>query len=95
VLTAIDFLGWLGQAEPGDTIEYHRGFLALDTMRHGSPLSESDRSELTRTAGIASWAFAQGFVHLMQRRLGEDAFSYLAIARRHNAKLSELIGTLP
>lgn len=91
----IDFLGWLGQAQPGDMIEYHRGFLALDVMRGGSPLSEAARSALARTATIASWAFAQGLVHLVQRRLGEDEFSYLAIVRPHTAKLSSLIGSLP
>ena len=30
-LTDIEFCAWIGQAVPGDQLEYHRGFLGIDT----------------------------------------------------------------
>ena len=30
-LTDIEFCAWIGQAVPGDRLEYHRGFLGIDT----------------------------------------------------------------
>ena len=81
----IDFLGWLGQAQPGDSLEYHRGFLALDTMREGSGLPEKERLELSRVARRAWWAFEQNLIHLAQRRWAKDDYSYLAIARPRTA----------
>jgi hypothetical protein len=94
-LTEIDLAAWIGQAAPGDILEYHRGFLALDTFSLGSPLGDRDRKELSRVASRAMWAAEQGLVHLVQRRNGPDDFSYLAIARpkpkRAAASLSALI----
>ena len=81
----IDFLGWLGQAQPGDSLEYHRGFLALDTMRDGSRFPEKERLELSRVARRAWWAAEQNLVHLTQRRWTKDDYSYLAIARPRTA----------
>jgi len=68
----IEFLGWLGQAEPGDMLTYHRGLLAADRV-HSSELGH-----------LASRAFSlaeTSLVHLVQRRHGPDDFSYLAVAR--------------
>src|SRR3954454_18442883 len=80
-LTEADFCTWIGQAGPQDVIEYHRGFLIVDTDRRLSALSSADRHKLSRVASRA-WQCAQdGLVHLVQRRLGESQFSYLAIAR--------------
>ena len=31
-LTEMDFAGWVGAAAPGDRLEYHRGFLAVDIV---------------------------------------------------------------
>jgi len=87
-LGAIDFLGWLGQAQPGDTIEYHRGFLALDTIRDGSRLPEKERAELSGVARRAWWASQAGLVHLVQRRHGRDDYSYFAIARAKHTQTS-------
>lgn len=80
-LTEMDLCGWVGQAAPGDILEYHRGFLALDTMPHGTRLSERDRTELARVARRAWWAADRGLVYLVQRRHRFDDYSYLAIAR--------------
>ena len=81
----IDFLGWLGQAQQGDSLEYHRGFLALDTLRDGSRFAENERLELSRVARRAWWASEQNLIHLAQRRWGKDDYSYLAIARPRTA----------
>jgi len=83
-LTEIDFLGWLGQAMPGERLIYHRGQLALD-RNVGSP----DR--LSRLADRAHWAATQGFVHLVQRRNGIKDFSYLAIARERASVVSNYL----
>ena len=76
-----DLCGWIGQAAPGDVLEYYRGFLAMDTFSHGTRLPERDRAELTRLARRAWWAGEQKLIHLVQRRHGPDDYSYLAIAR--------------
>ena len=51
-----DLCAWIGQAAPGDILEYHRGFLALDTASPGTHLPERDRIELLRLARRAWWA---------------------------------------
>ena len=80
-LSEMDFAGWVGAAAPGDRLEYHRGFLAVDTIPLVSKLPETDRVVLKRTAGRAWWAAEQRLVHLVQERLGPDLFAYIAIAR--------------
>jgi len=80
-LTDIEFCAWIGQAMPGDRLEYHRGFLGIDTTAVISTLAELDRRRLAALAGAAHRAFEAGLVHLVQVRLGPDRFAYLAIAR--------------
>lgn len=80
-LTEMDFAGWVGAATPGDRLEYHRGFLAVDTIPMISKLPETDRATLKQLAGRAWWAAEQRLVHLVQERLGPDLFAYIAIAR--------------
>ena len=76
-----DLCGWIGQAAPGEALEYYRGFLAMDTFSQGTRLGGSDRAELVRLARRAWWASEQKLIHLVQRRHGSDDYSYLAIAR--------------
>jgi len=73
---------WLGDAAPGDSIEYHQGFLVKD-IEAGSKqrLKEPERVMLERLASRARWAAERGFAHLVQRRIAPDQFSYLVIAR--------------
>jgi hypothetical protein len=95
-LSEIDLSGWLDQAEPGETLEYYRGFLLVDAIPHGSRLPEQDRAELSRVARRALWAADRGIAYLVQRRHGSDDYSYLVIARpRPSAShpLSELLAT--
>ena len=80
-VTEIDFCAWLSQAAPRDALEYHCGFLVLDVDPRITSLSNPDRLELIQVAARALWASDKGLVHLVQRRLGENRFSYLAIAR--------------
>lgn len=94
-LTEIELCAWLGQAAPGDVLEYHRGFLALDVAAVPLDPDTEARAELRRVAKRALWAFEQDLVHLVQRRHGPSDFAYLAIARqkpRHAAvSLAELL----
>ncbi len=80
-LTDITFCAWVGQAAPGDWLEYHRGFLGIDVMPGMSTLNDKERQRLAALAGAAFRACEAGLVHLVQQRLGPDRFAYLAIAR--------------
>jgi len=80
-LTEIQFCAWVAQALPGDRLEYHRGFLVIDSFPVLSKLGDNERHALTLLAKRAFWTERQGLVHLVQERLGPNLFSYLAIAR--------------
>ena len=82
----IGLCGWIGQAEPGEVIEYHRGFLVVDVNPLGTRLPVEERTELSRVAQRAWWASERGLVHLVQRRAGPDVFRYFAIARASASK---------
>lgn len=93
-LSEIDLCGWLGQAAPGETLEYYRGYLVIDAIPHGGRLPEQDRAELRRVARRALWASDRGIADLVQRRHGPDDYSYLVIARPRpsdSQSLSELL----
>ncbi len=77
----VNFCSWLAQAEPGDALEYHRGFLCLDRGDLENVRESKHSRILNRLAERAFDLAERGFVHLIQRRLGPDTFSYLAIAR--------------
>ena len=89
-ISEVELCAWLAQAEPGEVLEYHCGFLGLDRSACGRSMSVESRAVLSRTSNQA-WRLAeQGHLHLVQRRLGPDSFLYLAIARPRpkNAPLS-------
>jgi hypothetical protein len=81
LVSEIDLCAWLSQAAPNHALEYHRGFLVLDTDPHISGFANGERLELIQLANRALWAAEKQLVHLVQRRLGANRFSYLAIAR--------------
>jgi hypothetical protein len=87
----IGLLAWLNQAEPGDALEYHRGFLALDRSHHSSGMSEDERQALGRLASLAWRLSDRGLVDLVQRRIRPDCFSYIAIARKRDCDLSQFL----
>ena len=80
-ISEIEFCGWVGQAVPGDRLEYHRGFLVLDAFPVISKLADPDRKRLALLGTRAFWAAEAGLVHLVQERIGPDHFAYIAIAR--------------
>ena len=80
-ITDADICVWIGQALPGERLEYHRGFLAVDTDDKVSSLPMPDRVRLRALAAAARRAFEMRLVHLVQVRLGPDRFAYVAIAR--------------
>ena len=80
-LNETTFSAWLAQAVPGEALEYHRGFLCHDRGGPG-PAPKSRRSQnLDLLAKHAYDLAVRGFIHLVQRRINTDTFSYLAIAR--------------
>ena len=93
-LTEIQFCAWVAQAVPGDRLEYHRGFLVLDTFPALSRLGDNERNELRLLGTRAFWTEAQGLVHLVQERLGPDLFSYLAIARSKTRSSADAVTQL-
>jgi hypothetical protein len=93
-LTEIDFCAWVAQAAPGDRLEYHRGFLAVDTVEKISWLSERDRLMLKDLKRRALHLFEQGLVHLVQERLGPGHFAYFAIARPKLAAANTALSAL-
>ena len=80
-LTDIDFLAWIATAEPGTSLEYHRGFLCVDCAEMVSKFEAGDRKRLLTLSDVAARAERAGLVHLVQRRVATDIFAYLAIAR--------------
>lgn len=94
-LNEIEFCAWVAQALPGDRLEYHRGFLALDTFAILSKLDDRARKTLITLAGRAFWAAELSLVHLVQERLATDRFAYIAVARPKpkaaSVSLSELL----
>lgn len=79
---AIAFCAWIAQAEPGEALVYHRGFLAVDTTSIVSKLPSAQQRALRLLAAAALRAAAQELVHLVQDRIGPDQFAYIAVARR-------------
>lgn len=80
-LSEMEFAGWVGAAAPGDRIEYHRGFLAVDLIVPISGQSSPELVALSKLGIRAFWAAEQRLVHLVQERLGPNHFAYIAIAR--------------
>jgi len=78
----IGFCAWVAQAEPSETLVYHRGFLAVDAVGIVSKLSSDQQRALRLVATAALRAAEQDLVHLVQARIGPDQFAYIAVARR-------------
>ena len=63
--TEINFCAWVAQAEPGDRLQYHRGYLAIDTFALFSGRSDKERAELRKLADRSFWAAEAGLVYLV------------------------------
>ena len=80
-LSKADLCRWLGAAAPGERLAYHRGFLARDLSPLTQLLPVEERIALARLANRA-WKLAEaGLAHLLQRRHGDEDYSYLIVAR--------------
>lgn len=85
-LNAVEFCAWLSQAEPGDVLEYHRGFLIVDRMPARKGHADTRSAQLDLLAKSAMRAAEYDLVLLVQRRNGPSDFSYLAVARKRPKK---------
>lgn len=81
LINEISFCAWVAQAEPGEALVYHRGFLVVDADKLLSKLGDESRGALRLLADATFRAAEQGLVHLVQMRLSTDCFAYIAIAR--------------
>ena len=73
------FVDWLVGAKAGDTLAYYRGHLAFDRDPLQSGLGEFRRLKLTHLADLAMECCERRQVLLVQRRMGKDDWTYLAI----------------
>ncbi len=80
-LTDIELCAWIGQAAPGERLEYHRGFLSVDMAPAYLVPDLTDRRRIEALARAAYRACDAGLVHLVQVRLGPHRFAYIAVAR--------------
>ena len=80
------FCRWFDDAEPGQSIEYHRGHLVVDRANGFSRLDEKPRRELHAIAKRAVFLAEASRLILVQRRLDEGEYSYLAIKTKQPAR---------
>jgi hypothetical protein len=92
-LDEVSLLAWIAQAAPGETLVYHRGFLALDATSIISKLPAEHQRALRLMASAALRAAEQGLVHLVQARIGPDQFAYIAIARARPRQTGPALST--
>jgi len=99
-LTPADaFAAWALYGRPGDVCAYHHGLLVVDRDPVVSKLSVPARQALAAIADLAL-AFAEaGRVLLVQERLGNGVFRYLAVIaarQKHAAKpMSRPVALIP
>ena len=98
-LTDVELCAWMAQAAPGDVLEYHCGALSIDRDTAITTLGRDEAHRVDRLADAAFRAAEAELIDLLQRRLGRDCFSYLAIARSklrtHRALATNLLAELP
>jgi hypothetical protein len=80
-VSEIELCAWVAQAEPGSSLEYHRGYLALDRSGFGSLGNTPARAAVGLLGARAHDLAERGLVHLVQHRHGPEDYSYLAVAR--------------
>jgi hypothetical protein len=80
-VSEIELCAWVAQAEPGATLTYHRGYLALDRTPFGPFADTPERAALGHLGARAHDLAERGLVHLVQHRHGPEDYSYIAVAR--------------
>lgn len=87
-LTDHDVVEWLSNAEQGDRLTYHIGFLFEDRAQPKRSIKRDEkraRHELGKVADRLLWAHGHGLVDLVQSRppmRQQGVFEYHAIARK-------------
>ena len=81
VVSENDLCDQLADAMPGDTITYHVGMLARDRAPQTQVLSPDRCRDLGAVADRVLQLAEAGWVHLQQRRIGEERFAYFLIVR--------------
>lgn len=75
-------MDWAVNALPGDRAIYWQGHLARDCWPAAERLPTPLRRALAETARLALRLSDDGYVHLVQHRLGTHDYVYVAVARR-------------
>jgi hypothetical protein len=75
------FCAWLGHAQPGDRVGYHRGSLTTDRFRSLGTTSEQNNRGVSALASRAYALADQGRILLFQERHGDGDYTYRAVAR--------------
>ena len=89
-VTADEFVNWLGLAGPGEQIVYAKGFLSVAV--HKADLNRDPDGPKLEAVQRAAWkAHERRAAHLVQRRLGDNEYEYLAVkgAMRGNFECAE------
>lgn len=73
---------WFHDAKPGDKVCYHEGDLANDMVRKGLPGEREQLASAAEAARYVANLAVSGHVHLVQRRLGDGQFAYIAVRSR-------------
>jgi hypothetical protein len=82
ILDEIAFCAWVAQALPGDSIVYYRGHLGDDRMPIARVYPERICRQLAALAGRALALAEDGWIILVQRRLGSADWAYTAVKAR-------------
>ncbi|MBX6382106.1 MAG: hypothetical protein IRZ07_03895 [Microbispora sp.] len=82
----LNLLDWVKAATRGDTIEYYRGNLAQARHERAVLIDKNKPVPADLDASCAraddAWTLHErGAAHLVQRRIGANEFSYLAVRR--------------
>jgi hypothetical protein len=78
-LSEPELCDWIAGAAPGQSIQYHEGFLMLDRSASESTLPAADRIRLHAVARRAWIACELGLVHLFSLKLADCHYRYIAV----------------
>lgn len=73
------FVDWIVDAGADDGVVYYRGHLGRDRFENSRVLNAADCRKLAAVARRVMVAAEQGLVFLVQKRLGEHDYFYLAV----------------
>ena len=81
---------WIASAAPGQSIQYHEGFLLLDRSDSGSGLLSKDRNRLHALARRAWIACELGLVHLFSLKVADGHYRYIAVRSANTLTAPEI-----